>query len=186
MRARLIVDLASLLVATPLVLGPAFSAGSDGGGGDSGASSLPRCAAGKVYSKKSRKCVTQKSGVVDDDNLYLAGAQLAREGNYEEAIKVLSLARNKNDPRILNYLGYSHRKAGRILVGLGYYEEALRADPNYTLVREYLGEAHLQLGDVASARAQLDEIKKRCGTTCREYGQLSSQIDAHGRAADRI
>ena len=94
-----------------------------------------------------------------------------------EAIKVLSLAQNKSDPRILNYLGYSHRKAGRILVGLGYYEEALRIDPNYTLVREYLGEAHLQLGDVASAKNQLSEIEKRCGTSCEEYKELAEQIE---------
>ena len=82
---------------------------------------------------------------------------------------MLSLAQNKSDPSILNYLGYSHRKAGRVLVGLGYYEEALRIDPDYTLVREYLGEAHLQLGDVAAAKDQLAEIEKRCGTTCEEY-----------------
>ena len=59
---------------------------------------------------------------------------------------------DKTDPRILNYLGYSHRKQGRVLVGLGYYQEALRHNPDYTLVREYMGEAHLQLGDVAAAK----------------------------------
>ncbi|WP_312857851.1 tetratricopeptide repeat protein [Mesorhizobium zhangyense] len=91
---------------------------------------------------------------------------------------MLSLAENKSDPRILNYLGYSHRKMGRVTVGLGYYQEALKADPNYTLVREYLGEAHLQLGDVASARQQLSEIEKRCGKGCEEYAELSKQIDA--------
>ena len=86
---------------------------------------------------------------------------------------MLSLAADKTDPRILNYLGYSHRKQGRVLVGLGYYQEALRNDPDYTLVREYMGEAHLQLGDVASAKTQLGEIEKRCGTGCREYTELA-------------
>jgi tetratricopeptide (TPR) repeat protein len=95
---------------------------------------------------------------------------------------VLSLAENKADPRILNYLGYAHRKQGRILVGLGYYQEALRADPDYTQVREYLGEAHLQLGDVAAAREQLSEIEKRCGTGCEEYAELSAQIEAYVKA----
>src|SRR5262245_25964507 len=98
MQYRLATIVASLLVAVPLAMVPAYSADSGGGGGGnsggsiggssgSGAGNMPRCAAGKVYSKKSKKCVTQKSGVVDDDNLYLAGRQLAREGNYEEAIK---------------------------------------------------------------------------------------------------
>ena len=106
------------------------------------------------------------------------GATLAMAGSYGEAIEVLSMATDKTDPRILNYLGYSHRKSGRIQVGLGYYQEALRINPDYTLVREYLGEAYLQLGDVASAKNQLNEIEKRCGTGCEEYTELSKQIDA--------
>ncbi len=133
----------------------------------------------RFTSKKSKKCVVQRSGATDDDSLYATGRKLAEKGDYEEAIKVLSLAQNKSDPRILNYLGYSHRKAGRILVGLGYYEEALRIDPNYTLVREYLGEAHLQRGDVASAKNQLSEIEKRCGTSCEEYKELAEQIESY-------
>ena len=43
-------------------------------------------------------------------------------------------------------------------------------------VREYMGEAHLTLGDVAGARLQLGEIANRCGTDCREYGLLREQI----------
>ena len=183
MRARLIVSLASLLVAAPLVLGPAFSMG-DGGGMDS--DPVPTCKKGKVWNKKQKKCVAQRTGMLDDDSIYETGRALAMQGRYGEAITILTLAADKTDPRVLNYLGYSHRKAGRVLVGLGYYEEALRNNPDYTLVREYMGEAHLQLGDVAAARAQLDEIKKRCGTTCSEYLQLSAQIDTHAKAAGSI
>lgn len=185
MQYRYALIVASALALAPFAIGPSFSAG--GGGGDSSGSSggsgsgggnTPKCAAGKIYDKKTKKCVTQKSGAVDDDTVYWTGRQLAQGGSYDEAIKVLSLAQNKNDPRILNYLGYSHRKAGRVLVGLGYYEEALRADPNYYVVYEYLGEAHLQLGDVAAARNQLAEIEKRCGISCEEYKELAVQIDA--------
>ncbi len=177
MQTRLITSLASLLVAAPLLVAPAFSAG--GGGGDS----VPQCKRGEVYDKASKKCVPQQGqGVIDDDSLYATGRQLALAGRYDEAITVLSLAENKADARILNYLGYAHRKQGRVLVGLGYYQEALRADPDYTQVREYLGEAHLQLGDVAAAREQLSEIEKRCGTGCEEYAELSAQIDAYVKA----
>ena len=73
---------------------------------------------------------------------------------------ILSLAADKTDPRILNYLGYSHRKAGRVTVGLGYYQEALRHDPDYTLVREYMGEAYLQQGNVEAAKEQLDRDRE--------------------------
>ena len=85
--------------------------------------------------------------------------------------------RGKTDPRILNYLGYSHRKAGRVTVGLGYYQVALRHNPDYTLVREYMGEAYLQQGNVEAAKEQLTEIEKRCGKGCEEYAELAKQID---------
>jgi tetratricopeptide (TPR) repeat protein len=120
--------------------------------------------------------------LLDDDTLYDAGSRLAQAGRYGEAITVLGLVSNKEDPRVLNYLGYAHRKSGRIQVGLGYYEEALRINPNYVLAREYLGEAYLTLGDVAAAENQLAEIEKRCGKGCREYSLLSQQLAAFGRS----
>jgi len=171
---RLTLALAWMLLAGPLLATPALSAGGGGGGGDGQTTS--QCKRGQVWDAKRQKCVTPKRGEIDDDSLYEAGRDLANAGRYGEAIVVLSLAADKSDPRILNYLGYSHRKQGRVQVGLGYYEEALRANPDYTLAREYLGEAHLQLGDVNSAREQLREIEKRCGRGCAEYTELSEQI----------
>src|SRR5262245_43148790 len=175
MRTRLMVAMASALVAAPLLLSPAFSMG-DGGSSDS--DTIPACKKGQVWNKKKHKCVDQRQGMIDDESIYETGRALAKQGRYAEAIEILTLAADKTDPRILNYLGYSHGKQGRVLVGLGYYEEALHNDPDYTLVREYKGEAHLQLGDVAAARVQLDEIRKRRGTTCSESVELSSQVDA--------
>jgi len=174
MQKKLIAGLASVLLTVPFLAAPAFSAGS-GGGSDS---TTKNCKNGQVWDQRQQKCVVPKKGELDDDSIYDAGRDLAMHGRYGEAIAVLSLAADKSDPRILNYLGYSHRKQGRVLVGLGYYEEALRADPDYTLVREYMGEAHLQLGDVEAARKQLAEIEKRCGKGCAEYAELSEQIAA--------
>ena len=173
MQTRFAVILAAALLASPILVSSAYSAGSSGG---SSGSTVTKCKSGKVWDKKMQKCVTPKQGVLDDDSIYEAGRDLAMAGRYGEAIEVLGLAADKTDPRILNYLGYSHRKSGRIQVGLGYYQEALRINPDYTLVREYLGEAYIQLGDVASARNQLSEIEKRCGTGCREYTLLSQQL----------
>ncbi|HHZ10009.1 MAG TPA: tetratricopeptide repeat protein [Rhizobiales bacterium] len=153
--------------------GPSLAAGDGGGSSDT----VNQCKQGEVWDKEQKKCVVPKQGMIDDDSIYEAGRDLAMAGRYGEAIAVLSLAADKSDPRILNYLGYSHRKQGRVLVGLGYYQEALLADPDYTLVREYLGEAYLQLGDVDAARGQLAEIEKRCGTGCAEYAELARQIE---------
>lgn len=164
---------ASVALVLPLLAAPpAFTAG--GGGAQEPPNTCP---AGKVYDKKTKKCVDAQRGAVDDDSLYEYGRALAEQSRYGEAITILSLAADKTDPRILNYLGYSHRKAGRVTVGLGYYQEALRHDPDYTLVREYMGEAYLQQGDVEAAKEQLIEIEKRCGKGCEEYALLARQIE---------
>lgn len=187
MRTRLAFVLAAALLAVP-ISGHVFAAGGGGGGeggggggggGGNGGGSSADCPDGKVWDKKTRKCVELSRGRLDDDTLYEAGARLAKGGRYGEAITVLGYIENKADPRVLNYLGYSHRKAGRITVGLGYYQEALRINPDFTLAREYLGEAYLSLGDVASAQNQLNEIEKRCGKGCEEYTLLADQIAAY-------
>ena len=174
MQTRVMKLAASALLVLPLLAVPALTAGG-GGGGD--VPSGTTCPKGKVYNKKTKKCVDAQRGAVDDDSLYAAGRALAEQGRYGEAITILSLAADKTDPRILNYLGYSHRKAGRVTVGLGYYQEALRHNPDYTLVREYMGEAYLQQGNVEAAKEQLGEIEKRCGKGCEEYAELARQID---------
>jgi tetratricopeptide (TPR) repeat protein len=163
---------ASTLLVLPLLGPPAFAMGD---GGDSSAN----CPKGKVHDKKTNTCKDAQRGAVDDDSLYEYGRSLALQGRYAEAIGVLYLAADKSDPRILNYLGYSHRKSGRVSVGLGYYQEALRQDPNYTQVREYMGEAYLQQGNLEAAREQLSEIERRCGKGCREYALLAEQIDTY-------
>lgn len=175
MQSRMMRLAATTLLALPLLALPALAAGDGGSGGDE---TVTNCKKGEVWDKKLKQCVPPKQSMIDDESIYEAGRALAKAERYDEAITVLSLAADKTDPRILNYLGYSHRKSGRVQVGIGYYEEALRRDPNYVLVREYLGEAHLQTGDVVAARAQLTEIEKRTGKGSEEYADLAEQIDA--------
>ncbi|MBO6718374.1 MAG: tetratricopeptide repeat protein [Rhizobiaceae bacterium] len=174
MRITTIIGAGALLMA--LSGGSAFSAG-DSGGGSSNASS--QCSNGKVYSEQMQKCVDAEEGRLSDDEIYETGRAYAHAGRYGEAITVLSTIAANGDPRVLNYLGYSHRKQGRIAVGLGYYEEALRLNPDFTLARSYMGEAYLQLGDVDAAKAQLIEIAARCGTGCDEYLALDREIGDH-------
>ena len=170
---RAIRIIATTLVAVPLLASAANAAGDGSTGSDT-----PQCKAGSVWNQAQNKCVPQES-LKDTDSIYEAGRDLAYAERYDEAIALLSRAPDKGDPRILNFLGYSHRKQGRVLVGIGYYEEAIKADPSYTLVREYMGEAHLQMGDLEAAKLQLAEIEKLCGgTACHEYEELSAEIAA--------
>lgn len=168
---------AALISLTLPVATLAYAAGGDSGSG--GSDQTPTCKSGEVYSQKEKKCVPANQGAIDDD-LFETGRALAYAGRYGEAIQMLGLVSDKNDPRVLNMLGFSHRKSGRIEVGLGYYQEALTINPDFVLAREYLGEAYLTLGDLASAKNQLSEIEKRCGKGCAEYAELEKQIAAVG------
>lgn len=151
----------------------AFAAG-DGGGSNEPA---PKCKAGEVYDQTTKKCKAASRGAVDDDSLYAAARDLAYAERPQEAITLLKLASNQRDPRILNYLGYAHRKLGRMDEAFAYYNAAVAEKPDYTLVREYLGEAHLQVGDLAGAKAQLAAIKRYCGESqCLEYKDLAEEI----------
>lgn len=153
---------------------PAIALAADSGG----SSSVNECAKGKAWDSAQQKCV-DKTSLNEHDATYETGRELAKAGRFGEAIMVLASIADAADPRVFSTLGYSHRMQGRIEVGLGYYEEALRLDPDFAPAREYMGEAYLQKGDVDGARRQLSEIGKRCGSGCAEYVELERRIDAH-------
>lgn len=172
---------------------PAFAAGGGSDGGSSGGSggssagsggggnaspTVKNCKSGQVWNKKTKKCVKAQSGVLPDEELYQQGRALAKEARYDWAIEVLSTIQNQQDPRVLNYLGYSNRKAGRLDVGITYYQKALAIDPNFNLAREYLGEGYLAAGRVDLAMNVLADIARSCGTSCEEYRELEAAITA--------
>jgi tetratricopeptide (TPR) repeat protein len=115
-----------------------------------------------------------KSGDLSD--LAPAGRQLARDGHYQDAIKVLEMVKRKDDPVVLIYLGYSHRKLGDVVITL--YKQALDVDPENVDTSEYLGEGYVTVGQLDLARLELSEIEKRCGTTCEEYQELHKVLQS--------
>ncbi len=124
-----------------------------------------KCKNGEIWDKKIKKCV-KPDGMganFDDDTLYIAARELAYDGQYDHAITVLYQAKNRNDPRILNYLGFANRKAGRVEVGMGYYRQAILIDPDYYLARSYMGQSLVEQGKIGAARVQLREIQNRGG-----------------------
>ena len=176
----------SAFVTAGILLGSVAASVPSYAAGDGGSSSTvtPTCKKKHVWDKRKRKCVAAKrSSNLDDENLYEAARDLAYAKRYDEALTVLHLASNKRDPRILNYLGYATRKSGDVKKGLAYYQAAIDLNPDYTLARSYMGEAYLQLGDLASAKEQLRQIKLRCKGACPEYAALESQIDGTPKKA---
>ncbi len=127
---------------------------------------------------KAQACVTLAAGVMGDDELYEQGKLLATESEYDWALEVLALITKQDDAKVLNYIGYSNRKAGRLETGIEAYKKALELDPNYSPAREYLGEAYVLAGKKDLAMAELAEIKTRCGATCPEFVELEKVIAA--------
>lgn len=140
-----------------------------------------KCLKGKIWDSTKKKCTAEEdTSSLDQDSIYTYGRYLARSEQYDDAIRVLKLAHDQSDPRVLNYLGYSNRKLGNMDEALGYYHAAISANPDFTLVREYLGEAYIQLGQLEKAREQLTQIQRICGNqTCREYAMLTKYMVDH-------
>ncbi len=170
---RTLTLISASLLACGVLAAPAFAAGS---GNSSSGGATPSCPSGKVYSQQKKMCIDAQSNLLDDKSLTTYAYVLAKQGHYQEALNTLDLLKNPNTPEALNYRGYATRKLGRVDEGIGYYLKSVALDPDYTLVREYLGEAYLMKGDVIRAKQQLSEIEKRCGTTCDPYGELAQAI----------
>ncbi len=184
MKKLLYLSLAAFLITSGS--STAFAAGGNSGGGSPGQDEVKKCKKGEVLKKVGniKKCVKVESGILPDEDLYQQGRILAKAGEYEWALQVLAAVQNQNDPRVLNYTGYSNRKAGRLEIGITYYRKALAIDPNFVLAREYLGEGYVAAGRIDLARLELNEIKTRAGTASEEYQDLSKAIATGVIAAD--
>jgi tetratricopeptide (TPR) repeat protein len=176
----------AILVAASLALSaPAFAAGESSPPSNETPVTSPKafkCKKNEVVKvvKKNGKdvktCVKTQAGILPDEDLYQQGKLLAKAGEYDWALTVLASIENQQDPRVLNYTGYSHRKAGRLETGIAFYRKALAINPDFVLAREYLGEGYVAAGRIDLAKVQLAEIATRCGVTCEEYKDLNEAI----------
>ena len=135
-----------------------------------------QCRDGKVWDAKSNRCVDAKRSDLGDDVLFDGARELAYAGQYENAIKVLGAMKEQKSARVLNYLGYANRKAGRMEVGMQYYRRALQADENYILARSYMGQALVEQGKIEEAKVQLIEIRDRGGENTWAYRALLQSL----------
>ena len=135
-----------------------------------------RCKAGSVWSSSSCTCVRSSSELEGREERYYAALWHVRNGRFQDALSLLLPLAKDGDADVLNMLGYAYRNVGKLDTGISYYRQALAIDPDLTIARAYLGEGYLQKGDVASARAELAEIARRCGTDCQEYRHLAEAI----------
>ncbi len=110
------------------------------------------------------------------DEAATLGYALTKAGRHAEALDILKPHEASGDVRVLTYIGFAERKLGRIDAAMGYYRRALDIAPDNVATLEYLGEAHLQKGDVAAAKATLDRIAGLCGSGCEAYRTLERAL----------
>ena len=156
----------TVLVFLVLSFGSAFAAGSDSsGGGDSNNSE-------SLY--KSSVSLIKRAGKLEKkDNKEKA------EKLYSQAFKKLSeaLKTDKNNPNILNYMGFTSRKIGNFSEAENYYLKGLAIDPKHNGINEYLGELYVQTNRIDKANERL-EVLKSCN--CEEYAELELIIKTKG------
>ena len=116
-------------------------------------------------------------------NLVKRGKKLESKGKNEKALKLYDSAYKKlleankiesRNPDILNYLGFTLRKAGMYEQAEKYYLQGLEIKPDHNGINEYLGELYVKTQRIDLAKERL-AVLKDCN--CEEYKELEEIIN---------
>ena len=126
----------------------------------------------------------------NQDNLYKAAKKLVikakkleKKDKLEKALKLYSKAydkllkaydKDKKNPDILNYLGFTLRKAGNFEEAEKFYLAGLEIKPDHKGINEYLGELYIKTNRIELAKERLEVLK---GCKCEEFEELKELID---------
>jgi tetratricopeptide (TPR) repeat protein len=108
--------------------------------------------------------------------LELKGKEKLALKRYDEAYKKLKEAHKveSRNPDILNYLGFTLRKAGKLDQAEKYYLQGLEIKPDHNGINEYLGELYVKTQRIDLAKERL-AVLKNCN--CEEYEELEEVIN---------
>ena len=153
-----------VLVFLVLSLGSAYAAGGGGGSDDTSSDAL----------YKSSVSLIKRAGKLEKKDNKAKAEKL-----YSQAFKKLSeaLKKDKKNPDILNYMGFTSRKIGNFSEAEDYYLRGLAIDPKHNGINEYLGELYVQTDRIDKAKERL-EVLKNCN--CEEYAELELIIKTRG------
>ena len=116
-------------------------------------------------------------------SLVKRGKKLESKGKNDKALKLYNSAYKKlleanklksRNPDILNYLGFTLRKAGKYEQAEKYYLQGLEIKPDHNGINEYLGELYVQTQRIDLAKERL-AVLKDCN--CEEYKELEEIIN---------
>ena len=126
----------------------------------------------------------------NQENLYKAAKKLVikakkleKKDKLEKALKLYSKAhdkllkaydKDKKNPDILNYLGFTLRKAGNFEEAEKFYLAGLEIKPDHKGINEYLGELYVKTNRIELAKERLEVLK---GCKCEEFEELKELIE---------
>lgn len=154
----------------------AFAAGSDDTAPPTPTETTTDCKKGEVWDEKTKLCTAPEDARLNDDTRFDAVRELAYANRPEDALRVLASMREGETDRVLTYLGFANRKAGRLEQGLTFYARALATNPDNILARSYLGQAYVDMGEPDLAAAELVEIRARGGVGSWAEASLSEAL----------
>ena len=115
--------------------------------------------------------------------LIVKAKKLEKKDKLEKALKLYSKAydklskaydKDKKNPDILNYLGFTLRKAGNFEEAEKFYLEDLKIKPDHEGINEYLGELYVKTNRIELAKERLEVLK---GCKCEEFEELKELIE---------
>ena len=109
---------------------------------------------------------------------YLSAEKLINKKQYSDAIVKLNdaLVTDSKNADIYNYLGFSHRKLGKMEQAAVYYNKALEINPKHKGALDYQGEMFLTLNQIGKAEENLKKLDKICFLGCSEFDKLKKSI----------
>jgi Tfp pilus assembly protein PilF len=141
----------------------AFAAGEESATPPTPSETTTVCEEGLIWDLATESCMDPADSTNDDSARMNDVRELAYGGYHQAALDVLDTLQNPANTMALTYYGFAHRKAGRVDLGMSYYQAALTADPANILARSYMGQGHAEAGEMVLAQAQLTEIRMRGG-----------------------
>jgi len=152
-----------ILISFYLVNNFAFAAGGDSGGSSTKIS---------IYDEAVK--LIKRAGKLERKDKKEKAVKL-----YKEAFNKLETAnkKDKNNPDILNYMGFTSRKSGNFNDAEQFYLKGLSLDPKHNGINEYLGELYVQTNRIEKAKERL-AVLKNCN--CKEFQELELIIKTRG------
>ena len=114
--------------------------------------------------------------------LIVRAKKLEKKDKVEKALKLYSKAydkllkaydKDKKNPDVLNYLGFTLRKAGNFEEAETFYLAGLEIKPDHKGINEYLGELYIKTNRIELAKERLEVLK---GCKCEEFEELNELI----------